>query len=346
MKKVGVCGFFSYAKEDHGGQPVKTRQLYSALNKILGIKSTLFVDTYNWKKRPVLLMIRIIILIGRCENVIMLPAKNGLKVFSPIFVFLNNFFRRKIHYVVIGGWLPDLLLENAKLLKKLEKFEGIYVETQTMVEKLQDIGLKNVVYLPNFKELDILEEDLLLYHVEGPYSLCTFSRVSKEKGIEDAIKAVIEINNKIGIQAFKLDIYGQIDKSYENTFETIKQNFPNYISYKGVVDSNSSVNVLKNYFALLFPTYYEGEGFAGTILDAYASGLPIITTNWRYNQEIICDGNDGYIYNYDKKDELNEILFRIYKNPNEINEMKKNCLKRAEEYLPETVINHFINYLE
>jgi glycosyltransferase involved in cell wall biosynthesis len=72
--------------------------------------------------------------------------------------------------------------------------------------------------------------------------------------------------------------------------------FPEYIKYRGVVKFSDSVKVLKDYFALLFTIYYEGEGFAGTVLDAYASGVPVIATNWRYNSEIVQDKIDGIIF--------------------------------------------------
>ena len=53
----------------------------------------------------------------KCEHVVILPAQNGVKVFIPLFVFLKNF-RKKLHYIVIGGWLPNFI-EKKKFLKGL-----------------------------------------------------------------------------------------------------------------------------------------------------------------------------------------------------------------------------------
>jgi glycosyltransferase involved in cell wall biosynthesis len=58
----------------------------------------------------------------------------------------------------------------------------------------------------------------------------------------------------------------------------MQKRFPEYVVYGGVVPFNKSVEVLKDYFAVLFPTYYEGEGFAGTIIDAHSAGVPIIAS--------------------------------------------------------------------
>ncbi|MFR3494185.1 MAG: glycosyltransferase [Blautia sp.] len=67
----------------------------------------------------------------------------------------------------------------------------------------------------------------------------------------------------------------------KNGLNSCKASSPQYIRYKGMVPFNQSTEVLKNYDALLFPTYYEGEGFAGTIIDAFAAGLPVIASDWK-----------------------------------------------------------------
>lgn len=98
---------------------------------------------------------------------------------------------------------------------------------------------------------------------QEPLKLCTFSRVMKEKGIETAVSAVKAINDKLGKTAFLLDIYGQVEPSQELWFSGLQRKFPGYISYKGMVEFDKSVTVLRNYTALLFPTYYAGEGLQG-----------------------------------------------------------------------------------
>lgn len=346
MYKIGICGHYGENQVLLNGQTIKTKTLTEELRITLGSDKVQTVDTHGWRRKPINLLIKCYQLIKDCKNIIILPAQNGVRVFVPLFLLINTLFHRKLHYVVIGGWLPELLKKTSWLKNGLTKFDGIYVETRNMVKALQQLGLQNVRYLPNFKRLEILDESELVYPTGEPYKLCTFSRVTKEKGIEDAINAVKYVNNDLGRIVYTLDIYGQVDGSYSERFEKLKNSFPNYISYKGVVGPNESVKVLKNYLALLFPTYYEGEGFAGTILDAFASGVPVIATNWRYNGEIVNDKSDGLLYDYKKNNQLQNILLEIYRKPNTVTDMKKNCIARAKEYLPETVIGELIRHLE
>lgn len=345
MRKIGICGFFSFKEEDYTGQLVKTREIYYQLQKNFGEENVSFVDTYHWKKNPLKLLLECFKLARECQAILFLPAHKGVKVFIPLFQMLNNLFHRDLHYVVVGGWLPELLASNTKLKNKVRKLKGVYVETQVMVNALERLGLNNVVCIPNFKHLDVLKEDELVYPEGEPYKLCTFSRVMKEKGIEDAIKAVIEVNNAVGRVSYCLDIFGKIDDGYQDRFEILRKGFPDYIVYRGVVQFDKSVEVVKEYFALLFPTQYKGEGFAGTILDAYAAGVPVIATDWRYNAEIIHDKLDGLIYDFQQPGILRNILLKVQDNPSEIINMKRNCIKRARDYSPENIFGKLLEYL-
>jgi len=99
---------------------------------------------------------------------------------------------------------------------------------------------------------------------------------------------------------------------------------------------------------LLFPTYYEGEGFPGTIIDAFSSGLPAIATDWRYNSELISNGETGFIYklnNY-KETGLMEILKEVYNKPEKIMAMKSSCLNEAKKYDVSTVMSQMIQRME
>ncbi len=345
MPKFGICGHFGGNKNCADGQTIKTKILYNELLRILGIDDLLFLDTYNWKKKPFKLFMDCVLLIKKSNNIIILPAHNGIKVFAPLFFLLNKLFHKKLHYVVVGGWLSNMLSKKKWLLKILKHFNTILVETKTMKKNLNEQGLNNVLIFPNFKHLNILEESELPQNFTEPYKLCTFSRVSKEKGIEVAIDTVVSINTEKGRTVYTLDIYGQIDMDYKKSFKKIMDKVPKYISYKGIVPFDKTIEVLKNYFLLLFPTYYVGEGFPGTLLDAFSSGLPVLASDWKYNSEIVDDEINGWIYSFLKTDDLKKKLIYLAENSNEVIALKKNCILKAKEYTPEKVMKQLLDNL-
>ena len=207
-----------------------------------------------------------------------------------------------------------------------------------MKRKLDEMGFSNVSVMYNFKDIYPLDENELINDHAEPFRFCTFSRVSKEKGIEDAISAVKSLNDEYGKIVATLDIYGHINSDYVEKFEQIKKTLPDYIKYKGVVSSKMSIEAIKGYYMLMFPTYYEGEGFAGTLIDAFSSGLPVIATDWRYNGEIVEDGVTGLVYSYKEKALLKEKIKFACENPSVIQKMRPNCLKESRKYLPEIAI--------
>ena len=337
-----ACVFGHMLTNLDGGQTIKTLTLVNELEKKIGSDKLVKIDTSGGVRRVAFLLIDLLKYMRKSVNVVILPGQNGLRVIAPVISFLNLFFRRRVHYVVIGGWLPQFLIKRNILSRMLKRFEGIYVETNTMKSDLEAQGFDNVYVMPNCKNSVILKEEELVYNFEIPLKVCTFSRVIKEKGIEDAVCAVKLANEKIGKTTYYLDIYGAVGDSQIEWFNTIKKDFGLQITYKGFVDSNKSVETIKGYFALLFPTYYEGEGFAGTIIDAFASGVPVIASDWKYNSEIIKGGNDGMIFPARDVCALTDKLVEIYKNIDTWNKLKPNCLNRAKEYLSENVIQVLI----
>ena len=340
-----LIGHLGNERQCLNGQTIKTRTIKEALDHHFGRENIHSIDTYGGLLFLLKLPFILLVALYHSTNIIILPAQRGIKIISPILVFYNIFFKRKVHYVVIGGWLPKML-ENSCFLKYLvQRFDAIYVETKNMQTALQSLAINNVIVMPNFKNIPLrTKQDIDIQEFQEPYPLCTFSRVSKEKGIEYAINAVKEANERLGKIAFRLDIYGQIEKEKE-WFTPLMIKQPDYIKYCGAVGPNDSVNILSRYFMLLFPTYYEGEGFAGTLIDAMFTGLPVIATDWHNNSEIIEHNKNGYLVPIKDNTSISNILVDIACDPKKLQEIRINCNHTAKNYCPSNVIQILINQL-
>ncbi|GIQ69772.1 glycosyltransferase family 1 protein [Xylanibacillus composti] len=344
MRNIGIVGHVARGLSMADGQTIKTRMLIEELNGKLNDEVQV-VDTHNWTKRPIQLIVQCIQLIRTCKHIVIMPAYKGILVFLPLFVLLNMLYRRKIHYVVIGGWLVGYLKKRKALVPFAKRLETIHVESAAMIAGLEELGFANAYYMPNFKRLPLIAEHELVYDHHPPYKLCTFSRVMKEKGIEEAIDAVTQVNLLMGRTVYTLDIYGAIEEGYNSRFQSVLGQSGEDVQYRGIVAYDQSVNVLKDYFLMLFPTYFPGEGFAGTLLDCLASGLPVLATDWKYNKEIVKDEVTGYIYDH-RANSLKEELLRILQNPELVLALKGNCVKEYQRYHPDHVIEHFLAVID
>ena len=109
---------------------------------------------------------------------------------------------------------------------------------------------------------------------------------------------------------------------------------------------NNGVTALKDYYMLLFPTHWNGEGMPGTIIDALSAGLPIIARRWEFCDDMIDDMYTGLVYEFDQPEKLEEKIKFAVMNPNVIANMKRKCLDKAPEYSEDCVMKVILNQLE
>lgn len=346
MRKITIVGHFADGKDFNDGQTVKTRNVYKALSEHYGEQEIQKVDTCGFKSRIVSFIFENIKSFSAVRNAIIMPAHNGVKVFVPFFSFLKLFFKTKLNYIVVGGWLPEFLKAHNFIAKLLKKFDGIYVETSSMKDDLEKEGFTNIFLLPNFKYITPLNEDELIYNENPPHNLCIFSRIMEEKGVEDAIDIVKQINGEAGKTIFTLDLYGPIDDGYKARFEEVKANMPDYVNYKGVIDSEKSVNTIKDYFALVFPTKFYTEGVPGTLIDAMAAGVPVISALWVNHKDVFFEGVTGWGYEFNNLNQLKDLLLKATKNPNEFLSMKKTALAQVKDFEPNKSISKLIKRID
>lgn len=343
--QAGIIGRFGLGKNLLNGQTVKTKMIANALYSALGDNNLLLSDTYGGAKALLRLPSQCVRAVWQCKNVIILPANKGIRIIAPFLFLLNIFFKRKLHYVVIGAWLANFLKTKPFLSWCLKGFDCIYSETTIMKQQLEKQGFKNVVLMPNFKKLPILQEVESHDSEASQCRLCTFSRVMAEKGIDTAVAAVCSANTQLNRTTYCLDIYGQVDIHQERWFAELQKTFPEYIRYCGDIPFDQSTSILCKYDALLFPTKYYTEGIPGTIIDAYAAGLPVIASKWENCADII-DDETGFVYDFDDPKGLEKVLWDLAQDKSMLTKMKSACLRKAHAFSQETIINILIKRLK
>lgn len=345
MKKIGVCGVYGDGPDFSGGQPVKVKTMIRMLSDYYGADNVKTANTARWKKHPLKMVASCIGLAQECDSIIILPAHNGLKVFLPLFLNLRKVYHFKLFYSVIGGWLASKAADNPKLVSQLTKLDGIWVETRKMKSELQALDIKNTAVIPNVKYLKEVSQCRIEVHSDTLHC-CTFCRVIKEKGIEDAIKAVESINEQ-GKYKATLDIYGPIFEGYKEEFEVLMQNVPDSIRYKGCAEPSESVLTLSRYDVQIFPTHYSTEGIPGSIVDSYAAAVPVVASRWNSYDDIVVEDITGLGYEMGNISELVERLQKLCRSREKLIQMGRNCLDiYLEQYKPESALQQIVRIIQ
>lgn len=115
-----------------------------------------------------------------------------------------------------------------------------------------------------------------------------------------------------------------------------------YTTFLGFVDDRD----LSKYYAsadiYIFPS--ELEGFGQVILEAMASGTPVICANKPPMSEIIENG--GKTFELNDPEDLSKKIVEILKDRNELKTLKKNTSKIIEKYKLSRIAADYINYFK
>ena len=327
----------------YDGQTVTTRILRDELEKRLNT-SVYCVDTYDYKHNIFKCFIRSFICLFKCKHIFILLSNNGRRFFLPFLYFTNKIFHRRIYHRMIGGLFSKNVQEHPRWIKYLNSFTVNLAEGKSQVKSLKLSGVTNVEETFTFRNSQIINAKDFPSYNHKPYRFCTFCRVTKPKGISDAINAIVYLNSQNkGIA--NLDIYGPLDDEYKEEFEKLLKKSNGTVNYMGCVPPEKSIEILKNYFMHLFPTTWKGEGMPGTLVDCFAAGLPTIATNWNYNPEVISEGKTGFCYDWEKPDLLAVKMMYCMDNIDKINQMRYECIKEAEKYHPDLAMNQIFSFM-
>ena len=346
MYKIGIWGQYGDGGKIADGQAVRTTIITQELQRKYSVENVVIVNTNNWRKHPVKFLWKSFRLVANSKKVAVAPADNGFKVFVPILIFFNFFYRRPLIDIVIGGYLPALLDQKPYYKKLVNKFDALFVQTENIKKDLEDRGVKNIHMLTNLKRLKTRKPTDIVLNEKKELRLCVFSRIDKTKGVEDAIEAVKIANKNLVGHYFKLYFYCLLPISYMKRFNELLVEINEILKYNGIVDFDKTVETLTPYFAMLFPTYYHGEGFPGNFVDAFNTGLPVIATDWLYNKDLIKDGVNGLLGPINNPNALSDAILKLYNNRSLHHTLSINNLEKSKLYSPDAVMEDFYNFVE
>lgn len=159
-------------------------------------------------------------------------------------------------------------------------------------------------------------------------TLCYVSRVEKSKGL-DTLKKMSMLLSEDGLDKYvKIDFYGQKTDTYFDE----KLNDIEIYQYKGVLQPNEVIPTLKKYDALIFPSHYEGEGCPGILVEALSASLPIIASDWKYNNEFVTNGDNGFLCDPFNANEYIEAIKVLLLNKTLRKRMAEQSYIRSEEF--------------
>ena len=336
MKKVIFIGGVG-APNVFGGELTKNKYLIEALRH--AGEEVHVVDTHGAHKHPWrMVSIFTSLLINPRTNVIISTSLGNIYWLVKLFYHLKT--KRHICYFGIGGSFPKQTIKGHFDRKYLHIFSTIVVEGANMQRELKSCGLDSIV-VPNFKRIDYLPNLAITRDDSAKTRFVFLSRLHPEKGVDLILDAVKRLNED-GLQnRFIVDFYGGFDNDeYQKHVLSKLSELPN-VKYQGKLDlmESKGFDRLSSYDIMLFPTYWNGEGFPGIVIDSYIAGLPLIASDWNINPEFIEDGKTGRIIRNQDFGELFLAMKEAIEDKSVYSAMSAYCQQCAMKYEADHVIN-------
>lgn len=220
-----------------------------------------------------------------------------------IFILLSKLFNKKV-IVFFRGWDNDFAdkLKGSKfrLFKKtFFKADAIIDLSKQNIERLINWGYKGNCYIESTAVSKQLVKDISKIRViekfnKDPekFNLLFLARVEIEKGIYETIKAYTLIKQKH--ENIQLIIAGD-GLELENVRKFVRDKKITGIIFKGFVKDEEKISTFKTSHIYILPSYREG--MPGSVLEAMAFGLPVITRSVGGLPDFFINEEHGFITN-------------------------------------------------
>lgn len=226
-----------------------------------------------------------------------------------------------------------LRAKNAAYFKNISK---IICVSNEIANDLNSIGVRenkiaiisSGIYLVEFKNIDEDRVAALRNQYSKPI-IISVGVLRPAKGFKYLIEAFGKVKEKF-LEATLIIIGGGPDRV---ELEKQIKNITN-INFLGWQDHGRVIEYLKvaDIF-ILSSIYMEGdrEGTPTSIMEAMAAGLPIIATRVGGNQQLIKDGENGFLVEPENSEELAKVMEKLINNPDLAQKMRTQNLEDIEQ---------------
>lgn len=219
-----------------------------------------------------------------------------------------------------------IVLEN--VLKKSKKIIALNEDYKTFFVENYHINPKLIKVIPNATNFKIISKPRKIKKLKN---LLFIGRLSVEKNIDKIMEALSILHDK----NLKLFIAGEGEKKEElsNLVKTLK--LEKNIFFLGNLDRKQLYQQYLKSDVVILPSEYEC--FSSVLLEAMATGTPIIASNIPGTRCIIKNNYNGLLVK-PTSEEIAKAIAKLIKNPKLKEQLTKNGLKEIKKYSWDKVV--------
>jgi len=245
------------------------------------------------------------------------------------------FHRQPLEFMSYHLTYPFLHFMEKKQFNKFKKIITLSNSSKNELIEYYGLGEKNIEVIPvgiNISKFSPKNYSIEIREKYGKNILLFSGLMIPRKGAPILIKAVSYIIKKI--PDVHLILIGKGPKLEIWKLLSNKLGIRDNVSFLGFVKEEDLLKFYATCDIYVFPSWKEG--FGQVILEAMASGAPVICTNKPPMSEI--NGNGGFTFKINDSKDLAMKIIQLLKNKDNLKVLKENAIQRAKEYSWEQVV--------
>ncbi len=240
--------------------------------------------------------------------------------------------------VRIFAWLQTLVCKQAKV---------IVVPSQYLKSVVEQWGIKSerisVIYSALFPlEVSGTKDELRKqFEFNGP-TIVSAARLVPWKGFKMLIEVTAALKNEY--PDIELVIVGDGEERHALEVEAFEQGVKDQVRFTGRLSKEALGATIKAGDVFVLNTAYEG--LSHQLIEVMDLGTPIVTTKAGGNAELITDGVEGFLVEFNDKAALIEAIKRVLNHPETRLLITQSARARSRDFSKERVIEDIITLLK
>ncbi len=225
------------------------------------------------------------------------------------------------HVITTSLFTRTSILSNSSI--RSEEITLIYPSTRIFSElQLQKYRKLSDIFV---KKMKIKSQEIIV----------TMARLAHENEIDNVITAFSKYVTAHKQSTTILVIIGDGPQREELIKQTKHLHLTERIRFTGFLTEQEKFNVLSRAKFFIFPRAWELDGFGMTTIEAMSLGIPVLTTDFGPQIEIVSDGKEGYRYLPHNSDDLAEYIAKVMDLKTSTNNKMRQSAKKRATYFAE-----------
>lgn len=253
---------------------------------------------------------------GDVHYMALVTSRRAVLTIHDIGSAIRGSLAKRLYIKLFWFWLPALFVKRITVISEFTKKELI---------KILPFAKQKIIVVSNPVNQDYVEAPYK-FNEEFPTILCIGTK--SNKNLEHILEAVSTLS-------CQLHIVGELSERQQRNLEILKIDFKNSfnLSQKGIIQAYVDCDFL------CFPSLYEGFGMP--IIEAQATGRPVLTSNFGAMVEVAKDS--ACLVDSFNSNAIRVGIQKIIANASYRNQLIEKGFKNIERFQIDTIAEQYIN---